>query len=235
MTTIEPITMPGIHSRFLKYFEDFFLSSDLKVLDIGAGYGAFTKKLYEMGFNVTACDLFPEIFKFNKVDSQKVDITLEFPYQNNAFDIVIGIEISEHTIDHEMFFSEVSRILKPNGHFFITTPDILSLKSRVKFLKVGFCYSFKPLEIENYDGLQHVASITIDQYNYIAVKHGFKKAKIDIDKRQKSSIWLLILLYPFLWFSMIKKDTDIHDDLKLLLGRILFLHFENDSIETKNI
>ncbi len=228
MKEIKPITMPGVHRSFLKYFNTFSYSTDLKILDLGAGHGALTQKLHEMGYNVSACDLFPENFEFSEVKCDKADITDKLPYPGDTFDIIIAVEVSEHIIDHEMFFSELSRILKPGGRLFLSTPNILSLKSRIRFLFRGFFYSFDPLEINNYDGLQHVASLTLDQYNYVAVKNGFTEADYEIDKRQGSSAGFLVLIYPFIWLNtVVRNSPGIHNKMKLLLGRLLFLNFRN--------
>lgn len=233
MEEIKPITMPGIHKKFLKFFINKSEPVNLKVLDLGAGHGAFTKKLYDMGYDVHACDLFPELFQFDKVECKKVDITDTFPYPDNTFDLVIAIEVSEHILDHELFFSETSRILKPNGRFYISTPNILSMKSRIRFLFGGFFYSFKRLELENYDGLQHVASLTLDQYNYLAVKNRFKPAEFEIDQKQSTSQWLLFILFPAIYIYQMNKKDNIHNHRKLLLGRLLFLTFKNNKTMAK--
>ena len=232
MNEIKPIAMPGVHSRFLAHFKAKSEPSGLKVLDIGAGHGAFTKELFDLGYDVYACDFRPEIFKFDKVECKKVDITDVFPYPDNMFDIAIAIEVSEHILDHESFFSESKRILRPGGKLYISTPNILSMKSRMKFLFNGFFYSFGRLEQGNYDGLQHVASLTLDQYNYIAVKHHFSEAEIDIDRKQSTSRWLLFFLFPVICIKQkIKKKYSMHNQKKLLLGRILFLTFNNNKIK----
>jgi SAM-dependent methyltransferase len=231
MAEIQPITMPGLHQKFLKFFEQKAEPTTLKVLDMGAGHGAFSKRLYDMGYDVSACDLFPEIFQFDKIECKKVDITNAFPYPDNTFDLVIAIEVSEHILDHETFFNESSRILKPNGRLYISTPNILSMKSRVRFLFSGFFYSFNPLQMDNYDGLQHVASLTLDQYNYVAIKNNFGAAEYDIERKQSTSKWLLFLLFPIIYiYPRLKKIEKIHNQQKLLLGRVLFLTFTNKKL-----
>lgn len=229
MEEIMPIAMPATHQKFMKYFKKRSHDLNLKILDIGAGHGALTKKLHELGYPVSACDLFPEIFMYDKIACRKVDISQGFPYQDNDFDIAIAVEVSEHIIDHEVFFRELSRILKPNGILYITTPNIVSMKSRMQFLFRGFFYSFKQLEMTNYNGLQHIASLTLDQYNYVAIKNGFKASEVDIDKKQRTSRWILFFLWPFLMLNAkLKNIPNTHNKLKLLLGRILFLRFENN-------
>ena len=229
MAEIKPITMPGTHDRFLKFFRKKVLPN-MKVLDLGAGHGAFTKTLYEMGCDVQACDMFPEIFEFDAVECRKVDVTSFFPYEDNCFDVIVAIEVSEHITDHQNFFRETNRILKPGGRLCISTPNILSIKSRARFLKTGFFYAFVPLDMHRYDGLQHVSSLTLDQYNFIAVQNNYSEADIEIDKIQRTSVGLFILFYPVL-FMFRKKDklNQIHNRRKLLLGRLLFLTFMKKS------
>ncbi|MBO6518317.1 MAG: class I SAM-dependent methyltransferase [Bacteroidia bacterium] len=222
---IVPISIPGIHQAFWPYFVESTKGEKIKVLDCGAGHGAFTKELYENGYDVSACDLFPEIFHYDKVECKKADVTESLPFEDNQFDAIVAMEIMEHIQDHEVFFSECHRVLKKDGAVYISTPNILSLKSRIRFLFTGFFYSFKPLEIRNYDGLQHVASLTLDQYDYLAVKKGFKRAEYSFDKRQTTSL-LLLVLYPILWLmAKIKKTGSFHNQLDLLTGRIIFLRY----------
>lgn len=225
--SISPIAMPGTHKHFLKHFvrTEGHEGNGLKVLDIGAGHGAFSQKLYEMGYNVAACDLFPELFEFDAIPCDKVDVAQEFPYPDAHFDLLIAIEVMEHFNGQDHFFKEANRLLKPGGKLFFTTPNILSLKSRMRFLLGGFYYSFGPLDYENYNGLQHVSSLTFDQFNYWAVKNGFELAELATDKLQNSSRWLSFLR-PFQWLYRQRKGISaIHNQSTLLYGRKLFLTY----------
>lgn len=229
MSEIRPIAMPGTHQKFLEFFLKKSEPKEQNILDLGAGHGAFSQKLFNLGYNVSACDLFPEIFEFTEITCQKADITKTLPYPDNTFDIIIAIEVIEHISDHEMFFSEASRILKPDGKLYVTTPNILSLKSRVRFLFSGFFYSFNKLELSNYDGLQHVSSLTVDQYNYIAIKNHFKAAIVNIDKQQSTSKIIHFFLYPFIMlYPGFKKVDNNNNNKKLLLGRLLIMVFGNN-------
>lgn len=227
MTEIKPMAFPGTHEKILKVLGK-RVPPKLKILDLGAGRGAFTKKLHDMDYDVYACDLFPEIFELSSVDCRKVDITSVFPYEDEFFDAVVAIEVVEHITDHQNFFGEINRILKPHGLLFITTPNIMSIKSRLKFLKTGFFYQFFPIDVRNSDGLQHICSRTLDQYNYIALHNNFGRAEVEVDKFQRTSVGFYILLYPVLFLFRFRKNdklNKLHNDLKLLLGRLLFLTF----------
>lgn len=225
---IVPISIPGIHQAFYPWFKKHTNEQKIKVLDAGAGHGAFTKKLHEDGYEVAACDLYPEYYRYKEVPCKQADISKELPFGDEQFDAVISIEVMEHIPDHKAFFSESSRVLKKGGKLFVSTPNILSLKSRIRFLFSGFYYSFQPLELKNYDGLQHVASLTPDQYNYIALQYGFKPAILGFDKKQSTSKWLMFL-YPFmLVYTRLKKTGMMHNRNGLLTGRVMFMMFEKE-------
>ncbi len=222
---IVPISIPGIHQAFYPFFLKKTDGKKIHVLDAGAGHGAFTKKLYEAGYQVSACDIFPEYYYYDKVPLKQADITKEIPFDDNSFDAIISLEVMEHVQDHSVFFSEAARTLKNGGMLFISTPNILSLKSRIRYLFSGFFYSFTPLDHQRHDGLQHVASLTLDQYNRLALIAGFEKADYFFDKAQSTSIALL-WLYPFLWlYSKLKKTGMLHNSKGLLTGRILFMMY----------
>jgi len=225
--SLSPIAMPGTHEQFLAFLEktEGKEGQGQKVLDIGAGHGAFSQQLHRMGYEVSACDLMPDLFQFEEIECKRVDVTQEFPYPDGHFDMLIAIEVMEHFNGQDHFFREACRILKKGGRLFITTPNILSLKSRMRFLLGGFYYSFGPLDHSLHDGMQHVSALTFDQFNYWATKNGFGPAKLDTDKLQKSSRWLSFLI-PFQWLYLKWKGVKpLHNQRKLLYGRILFLTF----------
>ena len=80
--------------------------------------------------------------------------------------------------------------------------------------------------MEQHDGMQHVASLSLNQYNYLAQKHGFMEAEYGIDRNQSTSLWLRVLLYPLMFLmSKLQGYSPIHNQKKLLLGRLLFMVF----------
>jgi len=223
---IKPIAIPGIHDKFYKHLKSLLKEYNKPaLLDIGAGHGYLTKKLYDEGYDIHACDLFPEHFYFEKVNCKKVDLTHPLPYDDKSFDIVIAVEVMEHISVHEHFFSEAYRILKNGGTLIFSTPNILSLKSRFRFLFSGFFYSFNPLDYNRHDGLQHTASLTIDQYKYLAIKNQFTDIKVSYDKKQNSSLWLSVFI-PFIWlYCKVKKISyPVHNKHSFLWGRVLFVN-----------
>jgi SAM-dependent methyltransferase len=224
---IKAIAIPGIHQRFFKAFQAAAGRYDKpRVLEVGAGHGAFTQKLWQEGYEVTACDLFPEIYQFAETPCIKVDITKELPFPSEVFDMAVAVEVMEHVHNHPVFFAECERILKKGGVLMVSTPNILSLKSRIRFLFSGFFYSFKPLDHARNDGLQHIASLTIDQYRYLATRAGFSGFEVQVDKRQKSSRFYSFLI-PFirLYCRLKSIPFEVHNRYDYLTGRVLFLSF----------
>lgn len=225
---VEPMAVPGVHENFFPYFLKIVgAARPLKVLDVGAGHGALSKRLHEAGFLVSACDSAPEQFHFPAVECRRVDLSQPLPYPGNEFDAIVGVELAEHLLDHRVFFAECARCLKRGGKLFLSTPNILSLKSRLRFLLTGFHYSFDPLDLDRHDGLQHVSSRTFDQYNYLARRHGLRLHDLSCDIYQYSSLALL-WLWPLLWLASLYLRTDFprHNTLTLLLARKLFLTYE---------
>ena len=77
----------------------------------------------------------------------------------------------EHLEDQFLFFREVHRVLRPGGRFVLTTPNVLSLTSRVRTLLAGFPELFGPLPIHGYDP-QHVGGHIHPVSVYFICVHG---------------------------------------------------------------
>ena len=224
---VRPIAIPGIHERFVPYFlGQAGTTRPQRVLDVGAGHGALSQRLTEDGFEVSACDKFPEKFHFTPVECNYADLADPLPYGDEAFDLIAAVEVTEHIHDHRHFFAECSRILKPGGKLLISTPNILSLKSRLRFFTTGYPYSFEPLDLDQPDGLQHVAALSLDQYRYVARQNELSLDDVSFDLWQRTSIALLPL-WPLLPLAgrYFRTGPSDHNRLKVLLGRILFLTF----------
>lgn len=229
ISQIEPKAMAlrgvheGILSALLKQAPN---PSGYTVLDVGAGQGALSKRLYDAGFQVSACEFNKDGFIFNNVECKSANVANELPYPDSSFDAIVAAELIEHLIDQEKFFMECSRVLKPDGLLLMSTPNIASMKSRLQFFASGHYWSFNTLDINNRDGLQHVTARTYEQYQYIAKPIGFKMVSLDVDKYQSSSRWLLIFLPIMFLVSLgMKKDFRKLNNLKSMLGRIIIMSF----------
>ena len=193
------LAIPGTHEKVVGLIAkvlDFATSP--RVLDIGAGQGALSIRLKALGARVSACDVVPEQFDANGVDFRVVKSDGTLPFDDASFDAAIAVEVLEHIDGHDRFFAEVARVLAPNGIVMFTTPNILSMKSRLRFLFTGFFYSFGPLEPFTRDPVsQHIAPFSVNRYEWMMSQHGLRLSGLETDKTQTSSLLLLPLL-PFI-------------------------------------
>lgn len=97
------------------------------IVDLGAGKPAVTdgivcKKRIKIDINPASE---PDII---------YDFTKGIPLEDNYADICVASEVLEHLYYSKTFISEVRRVLKNNGFFILSVPNICSLKYRISFL-----------------------------------------------------------------------------------------------------
>jgi 2-polyprenyl-3-methyl-5-hydroxy-6-metoxy-1,4-benzoquinol methylase len=119
-----------------------------EVLDLGAGEGALSERLSDLGFHVTAADMDEKNFKskkaiFTKINFDKLDEISVFVSKNeNRFDAVLGVEVIEHIQDQWQYVRQLVRMVKPGGLVLITTPNTTSWLSRWIFFLTGRFHQF---------------------------------------------------------------------------------------------
>ncbi len=196
-------------------------------LDIGSGTGELIQ-LVKANFNVN-CYAVDYIDTLMQDESQKVDVVdlnyCTLPYKDNFFDAITFTEVIEHLEDHRKILKEINRVLKKDGVLIVTTPNILNLKSRIRFLLVGFYNLFGPLHVKEsalHSGGGHINPISYFYLSHSLLDANFKDIKLIIDKRQRTSIFLLLFFYPLIVlgsFFINRKETskyktiDVHNEM----------------------
>lgn len=127
---IKPFSEPwGLIQQVHRHVNDKSIAGK-RVLDIGCGDGWIEKMLLEKGAKrVDGIDISSEVIKkakkrrLKKVTYQVGD-AISIPFNKNTFDAVVAFEVLEHIPPHgeAKMFSEVFRVLKPGGDFFLSTP-----------------------------------------------------------------------------------------------------------------
>ena len=221
------LALPGMHEKIMAVIRR-EAPPGAAVLDAGAGEGSLSARLLEAGYHVSACDLFPEMFRAAGVECRKADAEGRLPYGDAQFDLVASVEVVEHLDGHRTFFEEAHRVLKPGGALVITTPNMQSLKSRMRFLLSGYYYSFGPLDPGETDPVrQHISPFTIDRYAFLLSQCGLELRSVETDKYQKSSMALaglapLVRLLARLKFGA-SRGVKLQNSAAALLGRTLFM------------
>jgi 2-polyprenyl-3-methyl-5-hydroxy-6-metoxy-1,4-benzoquinol methylase len=113
------------------------------VADIGAGRGELTQLIAPHAQTVLMLDDFEEINRPPNAQFIKTDLNSFWNIPDNSLDFAFSLEVIEHIENSRHFMREITRILKPNGYGFVTTPNNLNLFSRLNFLFKGENRFFK--------------------------------------------------------------------------------------------
>jgi SAM-dependent methyltransferase len=95
------------------------------LLDLGAGTGPYAP-LYEQYFAETVSVDVP----YSPHDISHIDVTASadsLPFESETFDFVLCTEVLEHCREPGTVVTEISRVLKPGGYAFVTTPFMAGL------------------------------------------------------------------------------------------------------------
>jgi hypothetical protein len=141
-----------------------------------------------------------------------------------------------------MFFAgECRRIIKKNGVLVLTTPNILNLKSRIRYLFTGFTSGvMNPVTALPFNPTNtHIGCEPLYLIFSIFGYNGFSAERISsVTWKESAMVWLW--LYPFIWFFtlviMLKEKNPIQHhanktlhtmllSFDILLGRSLIIKF----------
>ena len=207
-----------------------------KVLDVPAGEGALALRLINLGFEVSCCDLYTEIFKLADTEIKRGNLDRILPYDDRSFDYVVCVEGLEHIENPANAMREFARLLKDNGTLIVSVPNIMNIEERLKWLFNGYTSHFKPLSKEvlrdiekEFGGMEeialHVNPIGYSEVRFLLEKNGFQLEKTYLDKPKKNS-WAYFPLVGLIKFtarftSEKKRKTRWTDELnskEVLLG-----------------
>jgi len=178
-----------------------------RLLEVGAGEGYLARLLaghIQEKYGVapaemlSACDLHPENFKPRELNCDRVDPDGRLPYSDASFDRVTCVEVFEHIEDQFALAREFFRVLKPGGRLILTTPNVLNINSRLRFLHSGFAQLFNPLPLTNHDPIYlggHIHPISCYFLTYIFRRTGFDEVRIFFDFQKRSGFALSLLFY----------------------------------------
>jgi 2-polyprenyl-6-hydroxyphenyl methylase/3-demethylubiquinone-9 3-methyltransferase len=99
----------------------------LKILDVGCGGGILCEPLARLGATVTGIDASPQAIQTAQQHAQQMELditccqTTVESMPEETFDVVCALEIIEHVDYPQEFIKSCSRLLSPQGLFFIST------------------------------------------------------------------------------------------------------------------
>ena len=158
-----------------------------KILDLGCGIGSSLLPFAKSGFECYGIDISSRMLKFAKQYAKKHDVKyllkkadmLRIPFKKKEFGYLISIA-SLHHLDNEKkrlkALSEINRVLKPGGKFFIAVwnkPELYGKDAYISWKHQG----------KQYDRYYHFFSKK--ELKNLLKKAGLK-AKIYIDEKEKN-------------------------------------------------
>ena len=139
------LTLPGLHEALLDRIAQLpGISSETSILDLGCGSGAWLARLARHGFKslhgvdnqsfVTFPDLGELPISFSLAD---LDNDPELGLGEAKFGLITAIEVIEHVHNPGRLLRHVASHLSDNGYFVVTTPNVHSVRARLRFALTG--------------------------------------------------------------------------------------------------
>ncbi|THH38554.1 class I SAM-dependent methyltransferase [Aliishimia ponticola] len=165
----------GLHDHLFNVLSN-LVSGPLHVLDLGAGSGAWGKRLIAAGntakgvvleTDMATCDLECVVGDLSHPFAEKLD---------ENFNVVTCIEVLEHIENPRNAFREARKLLKQGGLFLISTPNASGVYSRFKFFVAGRFGMFDDFQ---YNGIGHITPLTHWQLEKMFLENGFELVLLD--------------------------------------------------------
>ncbi len=100
-----------------------------KLLDFGCGKGTILGEILKVNPSIqaTGVDVSQKALdfakkKYPKTTFVKINDGGRLPFPDNSFDFITALDVLEHVYDTEATFTELARVLKPNGKILISVP-----------------------------------------------------------------------------------------------------------------
>lgn len=135
--TLAERTYHGLHEFLAESVAS--LDRSVAVLDVGCGTGAWLDRLADQGFtNLLGIDRDISQFGCVRARAQVLDVDrLGELASSGEYGLISAIEVIEHLSNPGHLWDLVATCLAPGGRFLLTTPNIHSLRARLRFLFTG--------------------------------------------------------------------------------------------------
>lgn len=136
-------TVGGLHAHLYSLLEKVIRQGQsASILDIGCGTGAWLDRVRTMGFGRLVGVDYVQPDTVPGLDLRCFDINSDSPSVLGQFDVVSCIEVIEHIENIGNLLDLVKGTLNKDGLAIITTPNIESLRARLRALVSGKIPSF---------------------------------------------------------------------------------------------
>jgi 2-polyprenyl-3-methyl-5-hydroxy-6-metoxy-1,4-benzoquinol methylase len=141
---IQEMAAYGLHSDVFKMLQP-YLKRGMHILDFGCGQGAFCQRLVDHGMIVDACDINTEQIKakVNKKITLDLNKEISMDFFSDKYDVLIALEILEHLQNPWKYLKDCLTLLQDGGIIVLSTPNISSFVSRLRFFMRGSLIAFE--------------------------------------------------------------------------------------------
>jgi len=135
---------PGLHEELCNLLAK-YVKPGATVLDIGAGAGALSLRLTDMGYVVEALDIDQTKWVASDIPFRILDINKGLVGSvQSKYDAVCCVEVIEHVENPWALIRDICSLLKPSGIALVSTPNVTNFLSRLTFLVTGNFANFGP-------------------------------------------------------------------------------------------
>lgn len=240
---LDAFAAPLVHDTVFNLCENIIKEHNkgksLDVLILGAGSGYFDKRLMDYGIkNIDAIEYLPEHYKVKGTRLYSYDLNniwankLLTQNNNRKYDLIIAIEVIEHLENSFMLIREIKSILGYNGQIIITSPNVESTFSRIRFLLTGYLEYFGITEMMGTGHISpifsHILKLNLE-INKIKLLHIYNNRNIWLARIRESSsikkIFIISISIIFFIVNLILKRKSIYKNK--MEGEINIYHLKN--------
>ena len=125
-------------------------------VDVGGGYGRLCLLLEEYADDVTLAepsqqqlDIAKDFLKNHPEIHRKLMQADDLKFKDNSIELLTMIRVMHHLPDPSTEFSEIRRVLKPDGYAILEVANYLHIRNRVKHLARREHMPIKPIDIRS--------------------------------------------------------------------------------------
>ena len=175
------------------------LRPGVRILDAPCGAGALASALRERGYQTFGADIDPRAAALLGEAFTPANLSQPLPWPDAFFDAALSVEGIEHLENRHAYVRELARVLKRGGTLVLSTPNTVSLRSRVRFRASGFFHQDpRPLREAAPHPLHHIGLMTFPELRYALHTSGFRIAGVG-HTHIKPISYLYAVLAPYAW------------------------------------
>jgi len=175
-----------------------------EILSALAGDGCTTRGTHYRSDDYKLTTQFTPLMTGGLTIDDGVDLMKPLPYESASFDLVILSEVIEHLESFMPIVREIGRLLRPGGHFVMSTPNMARLHSRFHFFLTGthklirrrVGWDLAADELYAY----HINPVDFPLFHTLLHQAGMHVSAIDFTRIKPRHLWLLVG-YPVVWLA----------------------------------